>query len=341
MAVPDAPAHSVRATSRWCAGPAAPCSPVPDGSWARLADPGSLAALAGTSAAPPAGWRSRRTRPPSWAAPAAATAGWGSSPAPPRTWQPSGPRLRGGRPSGPPWRASRWAVRGGGARGRPARRPLQPPRALATGGGRALVGLPAARGGAAGLLGRGGPGALTVLSGSGGPARPESVAGPGRPWVALPAVPAGTATLSPVADGSVDAFAVDGSGLRIFRLPRGHLLAARPVDVRPPLVRLLGLSGRGYGGPADPPPGEGRPSRDVPCPIWSTTGASIRSLSSWRRSWCSTRSAWPGCGPARWPSPDPPAAAPVAPLLRRPGPAAGRRRCRPSTTGPVATSSCT
>ena len=75
----------------------------------------------------------------------------------------------------------------------------------------------------------GATGALTVLSGSGGRARPESVAGPGRPWVELPVVPAGTATLSPVADGSLDAFAVDGSGLRIFGLAPGAT-SWRPVQ---------------------------------------------------------------------------------------------------------------
>ena len=46
----------------------------------------------------------------------------------------------------------------------------------------------------------------------------EEAAGPGQPWQRLPAPPSGTGTVSVQADGSIDAFSVDGSKLRIFTL---------------------------------------------------------------------------------------------------------------------------
>jgi hypothetical protein len=46
----------------------------------------------------------------------------------------------------------------------------------------------------------------------------EEAAGAGQPWRRLPAPPSGTGTVSLQADGSIDAFSVDGSKLRIFTL---------------------------------------------------------------------------------------------------------------------------
>jgi hypothetical protein len=60
------------------------------------------------------------------------------------------------------------------------------------------------------LLGR--PGTTGVL---------EEVSGPGQPWTSLPAPPAGTDTVAPLADGSISAFSVNGSRLSIFTLPAG------------------------------------------------------------------------------------------------------------------------
>jgi len=50
----------------------------------------------------------------------------------------------------------------------------------------------------------------------------EGAAGPGQPWRRLPVPPSGTGTVSVQSDGSIDAFSVDGSKLRIFTLaPNG------------------------------------------------------------------------------------------------------------------------
>jgi hypothetical protein len=46
----------------------------------------------------------------------------------------------------------------------------------------------------------------------------EEAAGAGQPWQRLPAPPPGTGTVSLQADGSIDAFTVAGSTLRIFTL---------------------------------------------------------------------------------------------------------------------------
>ncbi len=58
-------------------------------------------------------------------------------------------------------------------------------------------------------------GSAWVLLGGG---RAEAIAGPGGSWRALPAVPAGTATLAPGAGGSFDALAVAGARLSVWRL---------------------------------------------------------------------------------------------------------------------------
>ncbi len=49
----------------------------------------------------------------------------------------------------------------------------------------------------------------------------EEVAGPGRPWTTLPSPPVGTATIAAGGNGSIDAFAVDASELRVFTLDAG------------------------------------------------------------------------------------------------------------------------
>jgi hypothetical protein len=50
----------------------------------------------------------------------------------------------------------------------------------------------------------------------------EETGGPDQPWEELPAPPAGTVTVAPLADGSTDAFSVSGSRLRVFTLtPKG------------------------------------------------------------------------------------------------------------------------
>jgi hypothetical protein len=50
----------------------------------------------------------------------------------------------------------------------------------------------------------------------------EETVGPDRPWVELPAPPAGTVTVAALADGGTNAFSVAGSRLRVFTLtPQG------------------------------------------------------------------------------------------------------------------------
>ena len=51
--------------------------------------------------------------------------------------------------------------------------------------------------------------------------RAATVAGPGQPWRSLPAVPAGTAVLAAGPGGAVDALAVLGSNLTVWRLAGG------------------------------------------------------------------------------------------------------------------------
>jgi hypothetical protein len=68
----------------------------------------------------------------------------------------------------------------------------------------------------------GADGQQLVLLSRGTAARLELAAGPGRGWTALAAPPAGTATVALLGDGSVDAFSVQGSRLRIFTAAPGH-----------------------------------------------------------------------------------------------------------------------
>jgi hypothetical protein len=71
------------------------------------------------------------------------------------------------------------------------------------------------------------PAGSVAASGSLGPAgawvllpgrRAATIAGPGQPWRSLPAVPAGTAVLAAGPGGAVDALAVSGSKLTVWRL---------------------------------------------------------------------------------------------------------------------------
>jgi hypothetical protein len=75
-------------------------------------------------------------------------------------------------------------------------------------------------GGVAGVraAGFGAGGSAWVLLGGG---RAETIGGPGSAWRALPAVPAGTATLAPGAAGSFDALAVAGARLTVWQAGAG------------------------------------------------------------------------------------------------------------------------
>ena len=65
-------------------------------------------------------------------------------------------------------------------------------------------------------FGSGGSAAI-VLNGTAG----ESIAGPGGRWQALPALPAGTATLAPGAPGGFDALAAHGTTMTVWHLAPG------------------------------------------------------------------------------------------------------------------------
>ena len=76
-------------------------------------------------------------------------------------------------------------------------------------------------------FGTGGSGWL-MLSGG----RAETISGPGGAWQALPAVPAGTATLAPgPGAGSYEALAVSGSKLTVWRLAQGAWAKAQLINV--------------------------------------------------------------------------------------------------------------
>ncbi len=82
----------------------------------------------------------------------------------------------------------------------------------------ALGGAPALRASAVGASGQ----QLVVVAERGKPAMLEEAVGPAQPWRRLPTPPTGAQTVSILADGSINAFSVDGSRLRIFTLaPNG------------------------------------------------------------------------------------------------------------------------
>ena len=61
--------------------------------------------------------------------------------------------------------------------------------------------------------------------------RAETIGGPGGAWRALPAVPAGTATLAPGPGGSQDALAVSGARLTVWRLADGRWSKVQVITV--------------------------------------------------------------------------------------------------------------
>ena len=72
-------------------------------------------------------------------------------------------------------------------------------------------------------------GSVWVLLGGG---RAETIGGPGRSWRALPAPPAGTATLAPGSgSSSYDALAVAGSRLTVWRLAAGAWAQVQMINV--------------------------------------------------------------------------------------------------------------
>jgi hypothetical protein len=71
-------------------------------------------------------------------------------------------------------------------------------------------------------------GSAWLLLGGG---RAETVAGPGHSWRALPAVPAGTATLAPGPGGSYEALAVAGARLTVWRLSQGAWATVQVIKV--------------------------------------------------------------------------------------------------------------
>jgi hypothetical protein len=74
-----------------------------------------------------------------------------------------------------------------------------------------------------------GPDGSVWLLLSGG--RAETIGGPGGSWRALPAAPAGTATLAPGPGGSYDALAVSGSRLTVWRLTDGAWSKVQVITV--------------------------------------------------------------------------------------------------------------
>ena len=77
-----------------------------------------------------------------------------------------------------------------------------------------LGGAPALRASALGSSGQ----QLVFVEERGKPAMLEEAVGASQPWRRLPSPPTGTETVSMLADGSINAFSVDGSKLRIFTL---------------------------------------------------------------------------------------------------------------------------
>jgi hypothetical protein len=75
-----------------------------------------------------------------------------------------------------------------------------------------------------------------VLFGSPDRRATPAVISPGGSWMRLPAPPAGTVTLVPMSDGSVDAFGVTGSALRVYALAQGSSAWVRSQSMEVPIV---------------------------------------------------------------------------------------------------------
>ena len=65
--------------------------------------------------------------------------------------------------------------------------------------------------------------------------RGETVAGPGAPWRALPALPPGTATLAAGPAGGFDALAVDRTTMTVWQLAPGSAAWARAQAISVPV----------------------------------------------------------------------------------------------------------
>jgi hypothetical protein len=77
---------------------------------------------------------------------------------------------------------------------------------------------------------------LVLLSKTGTNGELELASGPGRDWTALAAPPDGTMTLALLGDGSVDAFSVNGTRLRIFTLTPGQSTWALSQSMNVPIA---------------------------------------------------------------------------------------------------------
>jgi hypothetical protein len=94
-------------------------------------------------------------------------------------------------------------------------------------GARWTVSAPVAAGGVR-ASGFGPGGSVWVLLGGG---RAETIGGPGRSWAALPALPAGTATLAPGPGSGYDALAVSGSRLTVWQLTAAAWTKVQVINV--------------------------------------------------------------------------------------------------------------
>ena len=96
-------------------------------------------------------------------------------------------------------------------------------------GARWTVSGPVAAAGGVSASGFGPGGSVWVLLGGG---RAETISGPGSAWQALPALPAGTATLAPgPGPGAFDALAASGSRLTVWRLAAGAWTQVQVINV--------------------------------------------------------------------------------------------------------------
>ena len=105
-------------------------------------------------------------------------------------------------------------------------------------GGSWMVSAPLPVGAHATLLstGVGADGELLVLFGSPGRTPTLTVIFPGGSWTRRPAPPSGAVTLAPMSDGSVDAFGVNGSALRVYTLPQRSNTWVRSQSMAVPIA---------------------------------------------------------------------------------------------------------
>ena len=84
--------------------------------------------------------------------------------------------------------------------------------------------------------GVGADGEQLVLVGSPGRTPTLAEISPGGSWTRLPAPPPGAVTLAPMSDGSVDAFGVTGSALRVYTLSQGSNTWVRSQSMEVPIA---------------------------------------------------------------------------------------------------------